>query len=82
MTTLPARCLWCGAVLQGGATTHRPDCWVPQLAEHVGLPVEHFESEARRFAPIAACICRTCGHRAASHISGSCYECGREGCWS
>jgi hypothetical protein len=31
---------------------------------------------------ILDCECRTCGHRASSHIGGHCFECGREACWS
>ena len=87
MPELPTHCMWCGAYLQGSATEHRPGCWVPQLAAHVGRPIEAFEAEAARFVPIVPvpleeCVCRTCGHVASSHIGGCCFECGREECWS
>jgi len=84
MPDLPTYCAWCGAYLQGGATQHAPDCWVPLL------PTAWLNTEPLGVSPIAAlrramaadCACRTCGHRAGSHICGSCFECGREGCWS
>jgi len=46
-----------------------------EVARMFGIP-------ARLFDASADCVCRTCGHRAAAHIGGSCFECGREACWS
>lgn len=85
---LPARCLWCGAVLMGGATVHRPECWLSPLTLWPELPAPLRAELKHKFATGQwrigdECTCRTagCGHRASSHIGGTCFECGREGCW-
>jgi len=98
---LPTHCLWCRALLMGGATVHRPDCFIVRLQQRLGLELNlppHLQVEieqapiagispiasvrVRLDGPSADCTCRTCGHRAVSHIGGSCFECGREACWS
>jgi hypothetical protein len=80
---LPTHCAWCGAYLQGGATVHRPDCWVTAMVRACfNVTVEKFEEQARYFKPLE-CMCRTCGCVAADHEpDGSCLLCGRHQCWS
>jgi hypothetical protein len=63
---LPARCLFCDAVLEGERMQHQPDCDV-------------FDMLARA---VGQCVCRTCDHPAGAHVGGSCLVCGRASCWS
>jgi hypothetical protein len=92
VSELPTHCMWCGAPLMGGATVHRADCFIARLQHRIGaelelpadLKVEVEQALGWSDARLASadCECRTCGHRATSHIGGSCFECGREACWS
>lgn len=42
--------MWCGVYLQGGATVHRPGCWIADLMQRPDVPLRVREDLAEKFA--------------------------------